>query len=121
VLELVEQIDQLRPDEFKWFLKCAVPEYQPQQGQFTGGVPPLKEARVGTEDKDKRNGRRPGREARIRGAFPPRPRAWTCPGKKFPGSLSMRILAITNIYPSPAFPARVSLCRNRLRVCALSA
>ena len=71
VLELVEQIDQLRPDEFKWFLKCAVPEYQPQQGQFTGGVPPLKEARAGTEGKDKRNGRRPGREPGFEEPFHP--------------------------------------------------
>src|SRR5205807_3934311 len=59
VLELVEQIDQLRPDEFKWFLKCAVPEYQPQLREFAASVPRQREAHVGSEGKDKRNGRPP--------------------------------------------------------------
>src|SRR2546429_9668180 len=47
-------------------------------------------------------------------------RAWTCPGKKFPGSLSMRILAITNIYPSPAFPARGVFVQEQVKgLCAI--
>src|SRR5437660_1448036 len=56
VLGLVDQIDQLAPDEFKYFLKCAVPEYQPQPGQSGSGAPRPGETRAGSEAKDKRNG-----------------------------------------------------------------
>jgi len=62
VLGLVDQIDQLKPDEFKCFLKYAVPEYQPQLGQLTPRLPRHRAARVGSEGKDKRNGHRPNSE-----------------------------------------------------------
>ena len=62
VLELVDQIDQLEPDEFKCLLKSAVSEYQPQLGQLTSGAPRHGKANVRSEGKDKRNGRRPNSE-----------------------------------------------------------
>jgi FlaA1/EpsC-like NDP-sugar epimerase len=57
VLELIEQIDQLGPDEFKCLLRCAVPEYTPQLGQLTASVPRPGEAHVERKGDEKRNGR----------------------------------------------------------------
>jgi len=59
VFQLVDVIDELGPDEFKRFLKCAIPEYQPQLEQLTSSVPGHSEASVGNQGKDKRNGNRP--------------------------------------------------------------
>ena len=69
VLELVDQIDQLTPDEFKCFLKCAVPEYQPQPGPLGPNQPRPEEARMEGEAKDKRNGSRSSSEPGLEESF----------------------------------------------------
>jgi len=52
VLELVDKIDQLGPDEFKRRLKCLVPEYQPQLGN-SSACQVHREARAGRNGKTK--------------------------------------------------------------------
>src|SRR6266480_3392837 len=69
VLELVDQIDQLTPDEFKGFLKCAVPEYQPQPGPLGSNQPRPEEARMEGEANDKRNGSRSSSEPGLEESF----------------------------------------------------
>jgi len=69
VLELVDQIDQLTPDEFKGFLKCAVPEYQPQPGPLGSNQPRPEEARMEGEAKDNRNGSRSSSEPGLEESF----------------------------------------------------
>ncbi len=69
VLELVDQIDQLTPDEFKGFLKCAVPEYQPQPGPLGSNQPRPEEARMEGEAKDKINGSRSSSEPGLEESF----------------------------------------------------
>jgi FlaA1/EpsC-like NDP-sugar epimerase len=54
VLELVEHVDQLGPDEFKRHLERAVPEYQPELPQVVSSVPQYQEA---DEAKATRNGK----------------------------------------------------------------
>jgi len=53
VLELVDKIDQLGPDEFKCRLKCLVPEYQPQLGNSSSRQV-HREARAGSNGKNQR-------------------------------------------------------------------
>jgi FlaA1/EpsC-like NDP-sugar epimerase len=62
VLELVERMDQLGPDEIKCLLKLAVPEYQPQLRRATAGALHCGEALTENAGEGKRNGHRPSSE-----------------------------------------------------------
>ena len=69
LLQLVEQLDRLAPEEIKWHLKSAVPEYQPQLNEVVNGATHPNGALAGINGHDKRNGHQPASTAGFEGPF----------------------------------------------------
>ena len=72
LFQLSAMTDQLKPNEIKYLLKGAVPEYQPQLNQNGNGAVRLDKAIASGNGHDKRNGKRPGANIGIDGEHPNR-------------------------------------------------
>ena len=70
LLSLAAKADRLAPDEIKYQLKVAVPEYRPELEQQTNSTPRLNGKAAGRTSQNKRNGRRPAAADGIEDTFP---------------------------------------------------